>query len=106
MAQEKEGWPSAMGWMTGSIFGMYVRYQADLKERDPATVWAERYRNFEESCLGYDVPTFYRGAIDGAKEAVVKLGKEDPVLVATTAKTSFDKLPLTFTSKEGIFDRI
>ena len=86
--------------MTGTIFGKYVTYHADLKEGDPGTVWAERFRKYEESVLGYDTPTFYRGTIVGAKDAVVELGKQDPKLVGETAMTALNQLPLSEQQKK------
>ena len=87
--------------MAGTLFGKYVTYHADLKEGDPETVWAERFRKYEESVLGYDIPTFYRGAIEGAKEAVVELGKHDPKLVGETAMRTLNQLPLSEQQKKN-----
>lgn len=88
--------------MTGTVFGSYVRYHADLKERDPGAVWAERFRKYEESVLGYDVPTVYRGGIVGAKDAVVELGKNDPVQVGETAMRALNQLPLSEQQKKEL----
>ena len=93
-----------MGWMTRTLFGKYVRYHADLKEKDPTAVWADRFKNFEEHCLGHNIPTFYGGAIDGAKDAVVELGKNDPEVVTRAAMNAFDKLPLSAQAKKDFVD--
>ena len=91
--------PSMMSWMTGSIFDMYVRYQAALMEGNQAALWGEEFRKFDESCLG-DMPTHWRGAIIGAKETIVNYGKEDPVQIAKITKGAFDKLPLSPQAKK------
>ena len=101
MAQnENQGLPRLVGWMTGTVFGKYVRYHADLKEKDPGALWAERFRKYEESVLGYDIPRIYQGPIVGAKDAVVELGKNDPVLVAETAMKFLNKIPLSEQQKK------
>lgn len=103
MAQnQNQGLPRWIGWMTGTLFGKYVRYHADIKEGDPGALWAERFRKYEESVLGYDIPTVYRGAIVGAKDAVVELGKNDPVLVGETAMRFLKEIPLTEQQKKEL----
>ena len=100
MAKESGWFSKRIGWTTGEIFGAYVRYHASLKEGDATALWAERFRNYEEHMLGYDTPTFFKGAIDGAKDAVVKLGQKDPARVAETAMKSLDQLPLSKEAKQ------